>query len=67
MKDDQFISAFAFETGKKIEKLITERTNNIEERNQELESKILEWYSDTGDEQFANYFNIKTEKHERIF
>jgi len=56
---DEIISAFAFSTGKKIEELIIEQTNNLQETNKHLEAKILQWWTDNGrDEKFAEYFEI---------
>jgi len=43
-KSDQPISAFAFNLAEEIEKVITERTNNLEHQNQILEAKILQFY-----------------------
>lgn len=63
MKKDESISAFAFRTGKQIESLIKRETNNLEEKNQLLEAKILKWYMKTKDEEFATYFGIKEEAH----
>lgn len=54
------ISVFAFKTGKIIESIIHEHTNNLEERNQQTEAKILDWYSKTRDNEFAKHFNITT-------
>jgi len=59
MDKDEIISAFAFDTGRKIESLIKEQTNNLEERNQMLEAKILDWYGKSKDAKFAEHFGIK--------
>ena len=42
---EEFISAFAFKTGRQIEKLIKEQTDNLEQTNNMLEAKLLQWYS----------------------
>ena len=60
MDKDEIISAFAFKTGKLIEELIKEQTNNLQERNQMLEAKILQWYTKSKDEDFAKHFGITT-------
>ena len=57
--DNNFVSAFAFDTGRLIEDLIKEQVNSLEERNQMLEAKILDWYVKTKDEKFAEQFEIK--------
>ena len=62
MDKDEIISAFAFKTGKEIEKLIKEQIGNLEDKNQFMESKILEWYLETEDEDFAKYFGISISK-----
>lgn len=64
--DNDFISAFAFNTGRQIEQLIKEQTNNLEERNQILEAKILDWYAKNKDEKFAEHFGIKEAREGRI-
>ena len=60
MDKDEFISAFAFKIGKQIEELIKEQTDNLQERNQMLEAKILQWYFKSKDEDFAEHFGITT-------
>lgn len=57
MKDSQ-ISAFAFKTAEKIEQLIKDQADDLHEKNQLLEAKILEWYYKSKDEEFAEHFNI---------
>lgn len=53
------ISAFAFRTGKAIEEVINEETNNLRDKNQLLEAKILQWYANKGqDPEFAEFFGI---------
>ncbi len=59
---EEEISAFAFKTGKKIEKLIKEQTENLEDRNRTLEAKILHWHAKTKDEEFAKYFGVTEAK-----
>ena len=56
---DEDISAFAFTTGRQIEKIINDKTNNLEQTNKYLESKILNWYAKTRNQKFADYFDIK--------
>ena len=63
MDNNEIISAFAFKTGKHIEQLIKEQTDNLQERNNMLEAKILNWYAQTKDEKFAEFMGI-TESHE---
>ncbi len=64
--DNNFISSFAFNTGKQIEKLVKEQTNNLQERNQMLEAKILDWYAKSKDEKFAEHFGIKEARDGRV-
>jgi len=54
----EIISAFAFKTGKKIEELINEHTNELHERNNALEAKILQWYMKTKDKDFGDHMGI---------
>lgn len=60
--DNEFISAFSYNTGKIIEKVIDEKTNNIMYENQILQAKILDFYHQISNlsikEQYKNYFNI---------
>ena len=59
MMSKETISAFAFHTGKAIENLINEETNNLRDKNQLLEAKILQWYANRGyDPEFAKFFGI---------
>ena len=65
-KDDKSISAFAYQVGRSIEKLINERTNDLEKTNQILEAKILGWWTENGrDEKYAEYFGIKATRDGR--
>ncbi|HHT99009.1 MAG TPA: hypothetical protein GXZ79_02880 [Acholeplasma sp.] len=41
------------------EELVKEQINNLQERNQMLEAKILDWYAKSKDEKFAEHFGIK--------
>ena len=66
MDKDEIISAFAFNTGRQIEELIKEQTNNLQERNQMLEAKILDWYVKSKDEKFAEHFGIKEARDGRV-
>jgi len=63
MDKNEIISAFAFNTGKKIERLIQEYTNNLENENRMLEAKILMWYSKTKDKDFAEFFDISISRN----
>jgi hypothetical protein len=64
-EDDRNISAFAYNTGRIIEDLITERTKNLEYTNQQLEAKILQWYTNNrADKGFAKHFGITNLKGE---
>jgi len=64
--DNDFISAFASNTGRQIEELIKEQTDNLQESNQMLEAKILDWYAKSRDEKFAEHFGIKEDRKGRI-
>ena len=55
---DEVISAFAFNTGKAIEQLIIETTNNLQEENRTLKAAIMSWYVKTRDEDFKDFFYI---------
>lgn len=57
---DEDISAFAFNLGKEIEKIINHRTDNLESTNRHLESKILSWFAKTKDPKFADFFDINS-------
>jgi len=59
MDKDEIISAFAFDTGRKIENLIKEETNNLKHENQILEAKIMQWYMKDRNPEFAEHFGIK--------
>ena len=63
---DEPISAFAFITGKKIEKLVTDQVEDIQYRNKILETMLLSWYGRTQDEEFAEYFGITSQRHGKI-
>jgi len=63
---DEIISAFAYNTTKEIENIIIYRTNGILEENQFLQTKILNWYQQTRDEKFKEYFNITELKEGHI-
>jgi hypothetical protein len=59
---EELISAFAFKTGKEIEKIIVDTTNNLQDKNTRLEATILHWYMSKGkDPEFAKFFNIVPE------
>lgn len=53
------ISAFSFDVAQSIEDLITEKVGQTLEDNKYLSAKILNWYMQTKDEKFAEYFNIQ--------
>jgi len=63
---DEIISAFAYNTAKELENIIINRTNVILEENQFLQAKILNWYQQTRDEKFKEYFNITELKEGHI-
>lgn len=65
MEKDEQISAFAFETGKRIEQLINERMNFLREENTLLEAKILQWYEKSRDESFADHFEIVSSRGDK--
>ncbi len=65
MKDEN-ISAFACNTGKLIEKIIDEATDNIAEENRQLKGKIMQWYAQTKDEDFKEYFGITSHLNGRV-
>ena len=56
------ISAFAFNVGKMVEKLIDERTDNLEYSNKYTEAKILDFYAKLEEgslkEKYKKHFNI---------
>lgn len=56
------ISAFAFNTGKLIEKLINERTQHLEDKYKMLEAKLMSYYMKMPDgdakSEFGGYFGI---------
>ena len=58
MMNKETITAFAFNTGKAIERLIREHTDDLKGRNEDLEAKLLQWYNETGDKDFAKHFGI---------
>ncbi len=58
MSEDKDISAFAFNTGREIEKFINERNDDLDRRNKVREAMILEWYMKTKDEEFFKHFNL---------
>jgi len=43
--ENESISAFAYTMGKSIEKVLNEKTNNLEEENRILQAKILDFRS----------------------
>lgn len=64
---DEIVSAFAFRTGKQIEQLIKDTTEDLFNANQELESKIVGYWIENGkDEKYAEYFGIKTVRDGKI-
>ena len=63
---DEIISSFAYNTAKEIENIIINRTNGILEENQFLQAKILNWYQQTRDKKFKEYFNITELKEGHI-
>lgn len=66
MEKDEQISAFAFETGKRIEQLINERMNFLQEENALLKAKILQWYEKSRDEDFAAHFEIISSREGKV-
>lgn len=55
------ISAFAYDVGRLIEKLVEERVGNLIERNKLNEGKILEFYQKLEEplkSEYAEYFGI---------
>lgn len=63
------ISAFAYNTGHLIEELIKHETNNLKERLQVNEAKILKFYSELQEpikSKYAEYFRIVTIKEDKI-
>ena len=65
MEQDENISAFAFRTGKQIETLIKEETDDLVSKNNLLMSRILNWYTKTRDESFAEYMCITKDNYGR--
>lgn len=63
------ISAFAYNTGKIIEMLISEETNNLAENNKLLEAKILGYRMNLPEElrpQYELYFDIHKQTEGKI-
>lgn len=60
------ISAFAFNTGREIEKIIEKETENLKGRNQILEARLLQWYMKTKDEEFAKHFGITSQREGKL-
>ena len=44
----------------------TPAMHNLQERNQMLEAKILDWYAKNKDEKFAEHFGIKEAREGRV-
>lgn len=59
------ISAFAFDVAQSIEDLISEKVGHTMNENKYFQAKILNWYMQTKDEKFAEYFNIETARNGR--
>lgn len=66
MDENEIISDFAFKTGKQIEQFIKEQTDNLQQRNQILEARILNWYTQTKDEKFAEFMGITEAREGRL-
>jgi hypothetical protein len=63
----EHISSFAFSTGRMIENLIKERMDDLEEENNVLLGKIVDWWISNGkDKTFAVYFGINTKRYGKI-
>ena len=60
-EEDNSISAFAFNTGRVIEQLIAEETDNLKDRCKLLEAKILHYSEISNDIGFKEFFGIITQ------
>jgi hypothetical protein len=61
--EDKPISAFAYNMGREVERIINEHTNNLENDNIMLQAKIMQWYADNGkDAKFAKFFGIESQR-----
>ncbi len=65
---DEVISAFAFKVGKELEKLVEERADNLANRLQSLEAKVLKYHQQIKQSGNTNllkdyeiYFNITSD------
>lgn len=67
---DEDISAFAFNTGKMIERFINKTNNNLEEDYKHLQALVLNFRNKIKDEefvkQFDKHFNIQVQKDGEI-
>ena len=65
-RDNEAISAFAFHTGRRIEQMVIEATNNLQEQNNLLQAKIFQYRQDVlkGDlkatELYDKHFGIES-------
>lgn len=64
--EESNITAFAYNIGVMIEKIITERTNSLEEDNRLLEAKILDFSQKTTDINYKDHFGIKAVKEGKL-
>jgi len=63
---EDIISAFAYQTGRQIENIIKEQTNDLEKSYKVLKAKVLIWYAEHNNEEFAKYFGIQTDYSDKI-
>lgn len=70
MDENEDISAFAFNTGKMIERFINKTNNNLEKDYKQLQALVLDFRNKIKDEefvkQFDKHFNIQVQKDGEI-
>lgn len=70
MDENEDISAFAFNTGKMIERFINKTNNNLAEDYNHLQALVLDFRNKIKDEefvkQFDKHFNIQVQKDGEI-
>jgi hypothetical protein len=78
MNKEEIISAFAYFTGKEIERIINETTDNLKETNMYLEAKLLDFlskidkfeignaYKEYVKNAYMSHFNITSDKLKNI-
>ena len=66
MKDNDIMSAYAFDLARNMEREINERTNNLNDKNKDLEARILFYYQTIVDKEakmhYGDYFKIQSSR-----